>query len=133
MNFFLYFVLFLISFFLLQDFGTYNIILLEKNKNFFFEFQPELENFILFLINLLFDFFFTSGFFILSLFIFVRTKSIYLYFQQKIIIVFWVWYWFCGEGFLHDLSLISILLGFSEFLRIWNYFYLYLSKIKFSY
>jgi len=51
------------------------MVLLSTNKDIFFEFQPELENYILFVFGTFFDFFFTLILILVFLFKFILIKN----------------------------------------------------------
>ena len=62
--------------------------MLNVNKDIFFEFQPEMENFILFIFGTFFDFFITLNFILILIYIIVKIKRIKFNFIILILISF---------------------------------------------
>ena len=106
------------------------MVLLSTNKDIFFEFQPELENYILFVFGTFFDFFFTLILILVFLFKFILIKNPMVMLNNIFFILFWIYYWFSGAGIFQDFFLIIILFGVIEIIRWGLFFLFYLCKIK---
>lgn len=119
-----------LSIIFLFDFIQSSIIVLNVNKDIFFEFQPEMENFIFFIFGTFFDFFITLNFILILIYIIVKIKRIKFNFIILIFISFWIFYWFSGSDIINDSFLILVSFIFIEIIR-WGFFFLFhLSKIK---
>ena len=126
--FFYYFCL--ISLILLFDFSKSGMFLLNTKNDIFFEFQPELENFIIFVFGTFFDFSITLILILFLLFNYIACKNYKIILVTLACISFWIYYWFSGAGLMQDFFLILCVLLFIECNRWAFYFLFYVNKIK---
>ena len=117
-------------FLLFQDFIFSGIISLYENKKFYFEFQPEIENFIFYFLGIFWDFLFSVVLYNIIYFYFfiVLKKQIKFLIQCSILVL--IYYWFGGENKMQDLIFIFIIYMLLELIYIFNLILVHLRKIS---
>ena len=134
--FFLSYNLFLSGFLLLKDFIFAGVSSLAKSEQLPFEFQLEIENFVLFVFGTFSDFFFTILVFNLFIFIFLFRYQIKPNIIHKIEINFYflgfilifIFYWFGGVSLIQDSIMLLYSFLFLEFIKWLQLFLFFLSK-----
>lgn len=133
---FLIYNLFLSLVLLLKDFIFAGVSSLAQNKKLPFEFQLEIENFVLFVFGTYGDFFFTILLFNLFIFNFLFKNQIKLKKFYNIefknfcfgFILIFIFYWFGGVSFIQDIIMLIVTLLTLEFLKWLKLFLFFLSK-----
>ena len=126
-NFFLFYSILLSFLLLATDFVFAGLTSLAYNNNMPFEFQYEIESFLIFIFGTFWDFLFTSIFLNISIFIFLFSfnNKNYLY---QILSIFFIFYWFAGISFLQDLLLLIIIWIMLQIINWFKIFICFLSK-----
>ena len=126
-NFFFFYSILLSFFLLATDFVFAGLTSLAYNNNMPFEFQYEIESFLIFIFGTFWDFLFTSIFLNISIFIFLFSfnNKNYLY---QILSIFFIFYWFAGISFLQDLLLLIIIWIMLQFINWFKIFICFLAK-----
>ena len=120
----------LLSLILLFDFSKSGMFSLNTKNDIFFEFQPELENFIIFVFGTFFDFSISLILILFLLFNYIACKNYKIILVTLTFISFWIYYWFSGAGLMQDFFLILCAILIIECNRWAFYFLFYLHKIK---
>jgi len=136
--FFLAYNLILSSFLLLKDFIFAGVSSLARSEKLPFEFQLEIENFIIFLFGTFSDFFFTILFLNLFIFIFlfkyqIKFENFYnlevkIFFLAMVFI--FIFYWFGGLSLTQDSIMLFFAFLFLEFIKWLQLFLFFLSKYR---
>ena len=133
---FLTYNLFLSGFLLLKDFIFAGVSSLAQSNKLPFEFQLEIENFILFVFGTFGDFFFTILLFNLFIFIFLfryqkKLKKFYNFEVTNLflgLIFIFTFYWFGGISFVQDSLMLLFTFVFLEVIKWLHMFLFFLSK-----
>ena len=129
----IFYIFFLALVLLLKDFAFSGIISLSEKTRLSFEFQPEIENFILYFIGTYSDFIFILFILNIGLIFFFINTNFFLKFNSNFLflIFFLVTYYWCGcEGFIQDLLLSFFIIVSFEIIKWLKIFFMYLVKSK---
>lgn len=129
----IFYIFFIALVLLLKDFAFSGIISLSEKTRLTFEFQPEIENFILYFLGTYFDLIFIL--IILTSFLivfFITFKSFFKFNKNFLFLIFFllIYYWCGGEGLKQDLLLTCFLVFFFEVIKWLKIFFIYLVKSK---
>lgn len=133
-SFFIAYNTFLSVFLLLKDFIFAGVSSLAQSEKLPFEFQLEIENFVVFVFGTFNDFFFTVLFFNLLLFIFLfkyhfKLENFYVFKNLFSFLIFiFIFYWFGGVSFVQDSVMLIFTFLVLELIKWLQLFLFFLSK-----